>query len=101
MSAEYELVMPFVVCRSQGGVYDDEAFVAGYEAGQIDAALRAAAPMGVEMRRYVHSALLPQLDLIAMEHGYQITSYPWDEHPDEWTLVTIAPPSWFGSEAES
>lgn len=26
---EYDLVMPFVVCQSQGGPYDDDAFVGG------------------------------------------------------------------------
>jgi hypothetical protein len=24
-----------------------------------------------------------------MRHGYAMTSEPWDEHPDEWALVTF------------
>lgn len=76
--AEYGLVMPFVVCQSKGGPYDDESYVAGYEAGHLDAILRynallraqgfnpqpppGAAPFHVENR--------PQLDLIAMRHGF-------------------------------
>lgn len=33
--AEFGLVMPFVVCESQGGPYDDNAYVAGFEAGNL------------------------------------------------------------------
>lgn len=80
----YGLVMPFVVCESKGGPYDDEAFVCGWEAASIDALL-AAGPDEVE--RTVHAGLLPQLDLIAMEHGYMLASQPWDEAPDEWAFA--------------
>ena len=84
----YELVMPFVVCRSQGGPYDDGAFVAGFECGALEARLTIGRPASCEL--YVRTASLPQIDLIAMRHGYQVEAEPWDEDPDEWTHVLLA-----------
>lgn len=78
----YGLVMPFVVCRSHGGPYDDAAFVAGAEYANIDNALRSH-PYKVE--QYVRTATMPQYDLLAMHHGYTLKASPWDECPDEWT----------------
>ena len=86
---EHRLVMPFVVCQSQGGPYDDTAFVAGYTAGTIDAALHAAEQIVAEFKWMVSPDLIPQLDLLAMRYGFDLTHEPWDEHPDEWTEVTI------------
>lgn len=85
--AEYGLVMPFVVCATNGGPYDDAAFVAGYAAGTIDARLAMHDP--VIAQTAVRTDLLPQLDLIAMRHGYTMTSEPWGEAPAEWTMVTF------------
>jgi hypothetical protein len=84
----YGLLMPFTVCASQGGPYDDAAFVAGYTAGLLDGRL-ADPDNGWPIAQQVPSALVPQLDLLAMRHGWNITSEPWGEHPDEWTLVTF------------
>lgn len=38
--AEYDLVMPFVTVTSAGGPHDDDAYVAGFEMGALDACLR-------------------------------------------------------------
>lgn len=38
---ELSLVMPFVVCTSEGGPYEDESFVAGWDLGTLDARLDA------------------------------------------------------------
>lgn len=84
--SDFALVMPFVVCQSNGGPYEDAAFVAGAQFGQVQAEL-AAGPFEVE--HYVHSALAPQMDLLAMRYGYRFVSEPWDEHPDEWARVTF------------
>jgi hypothetical protein len=68
--SEFSLLMPFVVCQSKGGPYDDEAYVAGYEAGLVDARLDS----GVDafMADWLcHADNAPQLDLIAMRHGYK------------------------------
>lgn len=80
----YGLVMPFIVCTSQGGPYEDQAFVAGYTAGNLESLL-AQEPLHVET--YVPTPLTPQVDLLAMRFGYRFESEPWDEHPDEWTRV--------------
>lgn len=82
----YGLVMPFVVCASKGGPYDDEAFVAGAEYGQLHSLLALSPP---SHEAYVRSKSVPQLDLLAMHFGYTFTAEPWDEHPDEWTKVAF------------
>lgn len=88
---DYGLVMPFVVCEDQGGPFDSGAFVAGYECGACDLMLHSLKRVGGTFQRYVDPRIVAQLDLIAMQHGYEVTSEPWNEHPDEWTLVTFAP----------
>jgi hypothetical protein len=87
--ANYGLVMPFVATTSHGGPYDDAAFVAGFEAGWLDLMLSITGKVGAEVQRYVPPELVPQLDLIGMRHGYKLIAEPWDEHPDEWTLITF------------
>lgn len=84
---EFGLVMPFVACTSQGGPYDDDSFVAGFTCAFIEAMM--AEPHGYTIERAVPPALLPQLDLIAMRHGWTLTSLPWEEAPDEWALATF------------
>lgn len=83
-----ELVMPFVVTASHGGPFEDTAFVAGYQAGSIDARLAVlAAAEAHSLKVTVHTTLLSQLDLIAMRHGYRVEHDPSDEWP-EWTTWT-------------
>lgn len=86
--AEYGLVMPFVVCEDQGGPYKADAFVAGVWYGQIDSVLK----LGGLWSGYVPSPLVPQLDLLAMHYGRTMTAVPWDEHPEDHTLVTFGVP---------
>lgn len=64
----WELVMPFVVVRSEGGPYDDASFVAGWDAAVIDCFLVADRP--AECTFDVREPLVPQVDLIAMKRGY-------------------------------
>lgn len=82
----YGLLFPCVVCKSLGGPYDDEAFVAGAQFGQVMAELELEPAI---VTRYVDSKLVQQIDLAAMHHGYTMQAEPWDEHPDEWTLITL------------
>ncbi|HEV2928401.1 MAG TPA: hypothetical protein VGW74_06900 [Propionibacteriaceae bacterium] len=92
-SVDYGLAMPFVVCRSKGGPYDDEAFVNGVRCGQVSEQLEVAA----QGRKSFHPdwpvppALVPQLDLLAMRYGYQMTSKPWADAPAEWVFVSFGP----------
>lgn len=85
---EYGLVMPFVVVSSTGGPYDDDAFAAGWHCAQIDEAL-AAGRMGDVANISVRTAILPQLDLIALRRGATMKSWPTDY--DEWTIVMFSP----------
>jgi hypothetical protein len=85
--AEYGLVMPFVVCASKGGPYDDDAFTAGYEMGSLDG-LIAQGP--ISLTTTIRTASVPQADLIAMHHGYIVTERR-DEDDGEWSTVRIEP----------
>lgn len=83
--AEYGLVMPFVACQSKGGPYDDVSFAAGYSVGSTDAALA----FGLLLDpKPVYTALLPQLDLVAMRHGYKLKVLDGDDH---WSTVCFVP----------
>jgi hypothetical protein len=90
--SSFHLVMPFVVCQSKGGPYDDEAYVAGYEAGALAMALATAPKTDTEPRRLdtpYHSDNRPQLDLIAMKHGYSASFE--EAEVDGWVWVTVTP----------
>lgn len=81
----YELVVPFVVCATNGGPYDDEAFVAGARWAQVDSALAS----GVEFHdAYVESGIVPQLELSAMQYGYAIETEVWEDDAF-WTRVVL------------
>lgn len=91
---EFDLFMPFTVVQSQGGPYDDEAFVVGYELGMLDAELHAlsnavggpATPTG----RYLHALGVPQADLIGMRNGYVVDTTE-GQSDEEWTWVEFKP----------
>jgi hypothetical protein len=94
---QYELLYPYTVCRSQGGPFDDEAFVAGVQLGQIDEALQVAAIGGVERLSFTaYTALVRQLELCGMARGFPVVSAEAIEETDEypampdWSVVTFA-----------
>lgn len=78
----YELVMPFVVCATQGGPYEDRSFVAGYELGCIAADPALVGSTG----RHIRTESVPQADLIAMHHNLSCEVGDADES-GEWTHV--------------
>lgn len=87
MSEDYGLVMPFICCTSVGGPYDDASFVAGARMATIDHRCESGEAV---IRSFEPTPLVSQLDLVAMRHGYTVTvNEPWDEHPDEWTLIEL------------
>lgn len=91
-SVEYGLVMPFVVCRTNGGPYDDQSFVAGYQVAAIDSALVVAAAIGasvIPVAQCVYRPLLPQLDLVGMRHGYRMRSHDVTAGDDAETWSTV------------
>lgn len=90
---EYGMVLPFVACRSKGGTYDDEAFVAGYEMGLLDATLGQSAILHSPLVGWtlpLHAPNRAQADLIAMKNGFtmkvEATEY------DEWIYATFERP---------
>lgn len=93
------LAVPFVVCTSQGGPYDDESFAAGFSAGRIDAQLQQARLAGADsVTVMARTTLLPQLELLGMHRGYPVlvhtpvngmSKYP--PMPD-WSTVTFHAP---------
>jgi len=91
---EFELAMPFVVCQSKGGPYDDAAYVAGWEGAYWDLEL---ARMGEFSTSYVivasiHADNRPQIDLIAMKHSWTVTFEPQDAELPEWLTATFRLP---------
>jgi len=79
---EYSLVMPFVACVSKGGPYDDDAFVAGYQAALLSGQLKMGSAIGAKhFETVAYSGLSEQLDLIAMQWGYSVEAIP----EGEWT----------------
>lgn len=85
----YELVMPFVVVASKDGPYDDLAYAAGWEAGQIDLLLGHLDFIpGSKMRlpQAVRTDNTPQLDLIAMKHDL-VASF--DDAGDGWSWMLL------------
>lgn len=97
---EYDLVMPFVVCASQGGPFDDGAYVAGYEMGRLDADFEVAAAV---FERTIRTDNVPQAELLAMKHEWQMESRPDPIYASEWSLVRFAPLQQFdggGGDAE-
>lgn len=93
------LVVPFVVCASNGGPYDDESFAAGFQAGVVDRMLAVALGVGAERVSVpfaVRTALVRQLELIGMHRYFPIVEVAEiEESPDypampEWSLVTFS-----------
>lgn len=77
---EFRLVMPFVLVKSNGGPYDDQAFAAGMACGQLWTELHTLSAHGALPRpRYVRPEHVAQLDLIAMHFGYVLAAGDVDE----------------------
>ncbi len=100
MSDEFDLLMPFVTVASKGGPHDDESYVAGWEMGQLDYRLATAAfGRFVVPPTVLKRDSLPQIQLIAMKHGYVDRVVEWDDTvewcddhaADEWVLVEFVP----------
>jgi len=85
------LVVPFVACQSQDGPYDDDAFCAGFQAGEVDAYLAVAAVSRSRRVGFtVRKTLLRQLELIGMHRGFPTMHIEESDEWPEWALVTFA-----------
>lgn len=85
------LEMPFVVVQSVGGRFDDDAFVVGWQGGEISARLAAANLAGATAVRVemVHTALLPQLELVGMRQGFPTMRADVSEEYPDWAIVSF------------
>jgi hypothetical protein len=83
--AQCEAVMPFTLCRSNGGPHDDAAFVSGWRLGVLDATL--AGPGVSALADSIHPTECAQADLIAMARGYAMTVEP--SRDPAWVSVTF------------
>lgn len=93
MSADgsYDLVMPFVTVASNGGIHDDDSYVAGWEMGVLDFRLGLARNAGLGLPcATVHVGNMPQVDLIAMKHELLVVVEEWTGSADiaeEWRHI--------------
>lgn len=89
--AEYTPVMPFVVCTSQGGPYDDAPFVAGVRFGDLHRLMRSLPPEITTFRHVDYWALMPQIDLLAMHERWQVDvdASEGEAWSDEWACMTF------------
>lgn len=81
----FELVMPFVTVASKGGPHEDQAYVAGWEMGALDAFLQHGYVVN-PWQQTIRTDNVPQADRIAMKHGW-IPEFSDDE--DGWTCMTL------------
>lgn len=72
--------VPFVVTASQGGLYDDMSFIAGAQLGTACASI---AHHGCLSHQHFLRGLLPQLDLLAMAYGLQMSVGEPEEYDGE------------------
>lgn len=91
---QFGLVMPFVVTEPDGP-YNAEAFTAAVTFADLYGTLKTLAGIRhgslttARLEAWVPPALVPQLDLAAMQCGFTLTATPWDDHPDEWALAVF------------
>lgn len=68
---EFEVALPFVTVKSNGGPHDDESFAAGFEMGALDVIL--GTPYLQIYSTEIHSTSVRQADLIAMHYDFKMT----------------------------
>lgn len=78
------LVVPFIVCTSKGGPYDDDSFVAGYQAGAVDRMLAIASAVGAERVAVGMNRGFPALE------ATEVTETPDYQAMPEWSFVTFS-----------
>lgn len=88
--AEADLGMPLLVVARNGGPYDEPSLMAGYRMGHLDAVLPSLRALPVaELHVWVPLALVPQLDLVAMRHGFAVTQVSEEDGGSDVTGATV------------
>lgn len=86
---EFELLMPFVLCKSNGGPYDDSAFVAGWRLGALESKMEAARAFGLDVPpQPLYPSDRPQVELLAMKYELEVHVQEHDEH---WSIYRFLP----------
>ncbi len=80
-----------IVGKSNGGPYEDDAFIAGCCFGQIQTDCETLR-FGHEKLWTIPTPLLPQIELLVVHERCVLMTEPWPACPDKWTLVTIRRP---------
>jgi hypothetical protein len=71
-----DVAMPLVLCQTNGGPFDDQAFMAGFDCGALHSDLKLSKFMGaLPASRIVKKVVLKQLDLMCMLHEFVPTAY--------------------------
>lgn len=81
-----DLIMPLVVCKSSGGPFDDDSFVAGTYFGAATSAL----DNDEIWEGYVPTLILAQLDLLAMARKASLCVEDTDDS-GFWTYIELHP----------
>lgn len=86
--SERQLFMPFRNVKSKGGIFDDDAFVAGYEMGIFDAWCQQAKRLSIRSaEKIIRTDNYSQADLLAMSQGYKITTI---SETDGWSEILVS-----------
>ena len=82
--------MHFPLVKSNGGPYDDDAFAAGWNLATLDMKLVLARANNMYLGGVLlHGDLFPQIDLIAMRHGYLVDAEPFEDDEEySWFFFT-------------
>lgn len=64
---------PLIVCKSEGGVFEDEDFIVGTQYGAVEILAVLDIPV---INAVVDERLIPQIDLVAMGFGYVLHTEP-------------------------
>lgn len=85
--AKHPVRIKLIVTDDAGGPFEFRPFCAGYLAGVVDATMEEG--HYTNLRISVPKELVPQLDLIAMKHGYMVTKVEPDQEAPYLCDVTM------------
>jgi hypothetical protein len=90
LAGQYSLKVPFTVCESQGGPYEDRSFVAGVQTGAVLAELGSLSPHVDSVTFMVYPALRRQMELVGMAEGFPVAEFTyWEDDREAWMWVTF------------
>jgi len=89
--AAWNVEVPFAVCATNGGPFDDASFIAGYQVGRVTNALAHGAELGADSMSFtVLRCLLAQIEVAGMQHGFPYTFAEPCADSSEWVHVVLS-----------